>query len=214
MGWFSSTGGERAADTRAREAQQNREHQARMSDVEWKRTRLKQYNDRNQKHKMAAFEMEKQEAKRENRPPRLWSPEQVPDLPLPPELRPPEPKRREPWRFEGFSTNDLKMFKWLGIIILLYVPFGVALQIVNGWPGIISIPVLAVVVLTEVWLVMRYMAKGDTAKLERAEKLNPINVAKTSTAWAKRRAAGGKNSDGRPATQSSQRQDYQPEQDD
>lgn len=184
-----------------------------MSNEQWKQTLLKQYNDRNQKHKMAAFEMEKQEAKRENRPPHIWSPEQVPDLPLPPELRPPVKKPREPFRFEGFSANDLKMFKWLGIIVLLYAPFGITLQIVSGWPGIISIPVMAGVVLTEVWLVLRYLAKGDAAKLERAEKLNPLYVAKKSTSWVTGKFGGQRDIRSQTAW-FSQRKDYQPDQDD
>ncbi|MBE4720509.1 hypothetical protein [Pseudarthrobacter sp. AB1] len=212
MGWLfgSSTGGERAADTRAYESQQNREHQARMGDVNWERSLMKDYNDRNQKHKMATFETEKQEARRENRQPRLWSPEQVPDIPLPSELRPPVKTPREPFRFEGFSANDLKMFKWLGIIVLLFAPFGITLQIVAGWPGIISIPVMAAVLLMEVWLVLRYLAKGDAAKLAKAEKLNPLNVARTSTAWVKSKAAGQKGSSTLSA-QFSQRQDYRPD---
>lgn len=64
-----------------------------MSNEQWKQTLLKQYNDRNQKHKMAAFEMEKQEAKRENRPPHIWSPEQVPGLVQPAQGLPAGPGR-------------------------------------------------------------------------------------------------------------------------
>lgn len=214
MGWLfgSSTGGERAADTRAYDSQQNREHQAHMSDVNWKRSRIKEYNDRNQQHKKAIYETEQREARRENRPPRLWSPEQVPNLPLPAELRPPEPKVREPWRFEGFSAHDLTMFKWLLIVVLLYAPFGITLQIVGGLPGIISIPVMAAVLLTEVWLVLRYLAKGNAEKLARAEKFNPVNVTKKSTAWVKAKAAGQQASQAQPV-QFSQRPDYTPDQD-
>jgi hypothetical protein len=35
-------------------------------------------------------------------------------------------------------------------MILLYIPLGITIQIVGNWPGIISIPVVAVVVITEV----------------------------------------------------------------
>jgi hypothetical protein len=191
MGW-GSTGGERAADTRAYDARQNRQHQAKMGDVAWKRKLIADYRARNDRHKHAAFEMEKQEAKRENRPPRIWSPEQVPDLPLPAELRPPAPpvnKPREPWRVEGFGPNDVKIFKMIGIAILLYMPFGITLQVVGGLPGIISIPIMVVVLVTEVWLVLRYRAKGDATKLERAEKWNPVKASKKSASWVREKTA-------------------------
>jgi hypothetical protein len=106
-----------------------------MGDIAWKRKLLSDFRARNERHKMAAFELEKQEAKRENRPPRIWSPEQVPDLELPAELRPPVKEPREPWRFEGFGPNDVKIFKMIGIAILLYLPFGITLQIVGNMPG-------------------------------------------------------------------------------
>jgi hypothetical protein len=214
MGWLfgGSTGGERAADTRAWESQQNREHQAKMGDVNWKRKQVADFNARNHLHKKAVFETEQRVARRENRPPRLWSPEQVPDLPLPPELRPPAPKVREPWRFEGFTAYDLKFFKWMGVIVLLYAPFGITLQIVGGMPGIISIPVMGAVLLTEVWLVLRYLAKGNAEKLARAEKFNPVNVTKKSTAWVKAKTASQQGNQATPV-QFSRRQDYAPDQD-
>lgn len=201
MGWMSgSTGGERAADTYASNAERGRQHHEKMSDVAWKRRQLADFNARNQRHKQSTFEMEKQEALRENRPPRIWSPEQVPDLPLPDELveRPPEPM-------------DLSWLKWPAIAFGLWLPIGITTQIVGGLPAIISIPVLAAVVLTEVWLVLRYLAKGDAAKLEKAEKWNPVNVTKKSTAWLKAKAAGQQGQQP-PTVQFTQRPDYQPDQ--
>lgn len=180
-----------------------------MGDIAWKRKLLSDFRARNERHKMATFELEKQEAKRENRPPRIWSPEQVPDLPLPAELRPPVKEAREPWRFEGFGPNDVKIFKMIGIAILLYLPFGITLQIVGNMPGIISIPVMVAVLLTEVWLVLRYKAKGDAAKLAKAEKWNPVNVSKTSAAWVKEQAAKRQDKNQPPPTvQFNQREDY------
>jgi hypothetical protein len=179
MGWMSgSTGGERAADTYASNAQQGRQHHEKMSDIAWKRRQLADFAARNQRHKLAAFEMEKQEARRENRPPRIWSPEQVPDLELPEELvdRPPQPM-------------DLSWLKWPAIAFGLWLPIGITSQAVGSLPGIISFPILAAVLLTEIWLVLRYLAKGNAEKLAKAEKWNPVNVSKTSAAWVKDQAA-------------------------
>lgn len=179
MGWMDgSTGGERAASTYATNEEKRRAHQQRMGDVNWQRKLRADFDARNQRHKLAAFEMEKQEARRENRPPRLWSPEQVPDLELPDELieRPPQPA-------------DFRWVKWVAIAFVLWAPIGITAQLVGSLPGIINIPIMAAVVLTEIWLVLRYRAKGDAEKLARAEKFNPVNVTKTSAAWVKDQAA-------------------------
>jgi len=48
-----------------------------------------------------------------------------------------------------------------------------------------------VVLITEVWLVLRYRAKGDAEKLAKAAKWNPVSVSKASASWVKDRLAKG-----------------------
>jgi hypothetical protein len=85
------------------------------------------------------------------------------------------------------------MFKLLGIAILLYLPFGIALQVVGNLPFFVSAPVIAAVLRTELWLVLRYHAKGEPDKLAKADRWNPVNVAKTSARWVKDRTGNRRN---------------------
>lgn len=194
MSWNGSTGGERAANTYAANEQKRRAHQEKMGDVNWRRRMQADFDARNQRNKQAVFDLEKQEARRENRPPRIWSPEQVPDLPLPSELLEPE-----------VQPTDLRWLKWVAIAFGLWFPVAFVQYLVSGLPGIISIPILAGVVLTEVWVVLRYLAKGDPDKLEKAEKWNPVNVTKKSATWVKGKAAA--RQDKPPVVQFNQRPD-------
>lgn len=179
MGW--TTGGERAARTNAKTAKANREHQerqrdlnrknqARQADVNWERKLQADFSTRNQIHKVAAFDTERQEALRENRPPRFRSPEDVPDLQPPPELV------KQP--------KNLAWLKWTGIIFVMLLPLSLA-RTAFGWlPEIIYLPILAVVVVTEIWVVQRIRANGDPQKLANAEKWNPKKIATKYLAWA------------------------------
>jgi hypothetical protein len=67
---------------------------------------------------------------------------------------------------------------------------------------------MVAVLLTEVWLVLRYKAKGDAEKLAKAEKWNPVNVSKTSAAGVSEQAAKRQGKNQPPAVQFNQREDY------
>lgn len=189
MGWpfGDTTGSERAADTVARSSEANRAHRERMSDVNWKRQQgmhqsitkqqlLADYRRRNQQHKKAAFDVEMQEARRENRAPRITSPEEVMDLPLPPELREPETK-----------PADLRWLKWIGIALGFYIAHSIAQMILGPLPGIISIPVMIAFIITEIWVFLLILAKGDPDKIARADKFHPVKLARKTVTWIKDR---------------------------
>lgn len=175
-----TTGGERAARTQAEMAKANRKHQERQSEINrknqerqakenWDRKLQSDFIARNQIHKIATFDTERQEAFRENRPSRFRSPEDVPDLQAPQGLVKGPP--------------NLAWLKWTGIVLLLLLPFGLARSAFGWLPGIIYVPILAVVLVIEIWVVKRIRAKGDPEKIANAEKWNPIAIVMNFLAW-------------------------------
>jgi hypothetical protein len=70
------------------------------------------------------------------------------------------------------------------------------LAFVGNFPGIISVPIIAAVLITVVWLVSALPRQGDTEKLAKAEKWNPVNLSRNSASWVKEKTAK-KQADGR-----------------
>lgn len=109
MSWLfgpSETHGERAA--RAAQERDRANHDLRSQ--EWDRqvayNSEQDWSRRNREHKKAVFDVEREQARREGRPPSYYSPEEVPDL-----VRPEPPAPELPWNWQGIAVRA-GIFAW------------------------------------------------------------------------------------------------------